>query len=430
MVSSSVPMILAIRRAVRKFKGSYPDPPKTVLMDMPQLARYTEAQGTIPVKHVDFDFHPTCFAGLPSEGNELETAKSNVQRFVRSLARTLIHLAIHVFQARPQEEEHEQQQRLAVLAGLAMIFELTKLETLRLVGLPFILENAPSKVSLPLLTILVLDGVSIESENSANILKELIQSCRLETLVVTHANQTSDRLAHIIDDCVRAKHLRNLKVLDISNNNLSRVSMTTVVERVLSCCSKLDQLYLQGNMGPDMNAIPPSHLTHIEMSHVGFVSVERLVQAASLQGPLSSLVSIIVRHVTLEGPMGRANFDSLCAALREGGALRRLIVVPVPDTSFWHLAHHDLGIDFTRMGPLEYFWNEAALWVKTLGECLDKDATSCSLTQLYLAGVTDFDHFHPDNPIAMRIREYAPRLQELAPIGEELAQWRTYEPLP
>ncbi|KAF9966204.1 hypothetical protein BGZ70_003017 [Mortierella alpina] len=238
-------MILAIRRCWRKLKGSYPDPSKTVLKDMHQLARYTETQGTTPAKHVDFDFLPTCFAGLPSEGAELETAKSDVQLFARGLAKALVHLAIHVHQAHlHQEDQHDQQQRLAVLAGLAVIFELKNLETLRLVGHPLILENAPSKISLPCLTILVLDGVSIEYENSANNLKELIQSCRLETLVVTHANRTSGHLARIIDECAQTKDLKSLKMLDISNNHLNRDNMTTVVKRVLGCCSKLEQLYL------------------------------------------------------------------------------------------------------------------------------------------------------------------------------------------
>ncbi|KAF9943552.1 hypothetical protein BGZ70_005798, partial [Mortierella alpina] len=89
----------------------------------------------------------------------------------------------------------------------------------RFMGLPLILENAPNKISLPRLMILVLDGVSIESENSANNLKELIQSCR--PLVVTHENRTGGHLTRIIDECAQAKDLKFLKMLDISNNHLN-----------------------------------------------------------------------------------------------------------------------------------------------------------------------------------------------------------------
>ncbi|KAF9575151.1 hypothetical protein EC968_004087 [Mortierella alpina] len=405
---------------VRNFKKTSPDTTKTVLTDMDQIALYTETQGACCRKRVDFDIHTTCFAGLPSAGVMLEAARGHMQRFAHGLARGLKHVAIHVVHSpAPHQGDVDPLQHHSVLEELAAIFESKKLKTLRLVGVRSILEHAPARMSLRRLTTLILDGVAIDSDRSVNALTELIQSCKLKTLVVTNTPQTSGRLADVIDSCVRSKHLKKLKKLDISNNGLDRQSTTMVMRGVLSSCSKLDQLYLQGNTGPDMSVIPRSNLTVIEVSHVGFECVEQLVQAAAVERSLPRLENIIVRHLTLEGPMGWANFDNFCAALAAGGNLRKVIIIP--EGSFWRLAYHDLEFDRSRMGPQEYFWNEAVPWIRRLGECLNTNRRNGSLTRFYLAGVTDFKVFHRHNhQIAQRIKEFAPRVKELKPTMEEL----------
>ncbi|KAF9940612.1 hypothetical protein BGZ67_007250 [Mortierella alpina] len=406
-------------RCARKIKGSYPEPLATVFTDMNQIAHYTITQGTAPAKYVDFYIQSSCLAGLPSEGNELAAARGDIERFAHGLAKAAVHVAIHV------EENEQQQQHHTVLAVFVVVFDLKKLETLRLVGLPDIFENAPSNISLPRLTVLVLDGVSIDSGRSANILKGLIESCQLETLVVTRANQTSGLLASIIESCARQKHLKCLKVLDISNNDLDRASMTIVVMGVLAFCSKIDQLYLQGNEGPDMSAIPQSNLTLMKVSHVEFEEVRHLVQAASVARTLPRLESIIALQVLFEGPMSQEQYDSFCAALAEGGTLSKLIVVPAAEGiegSFWRFASHDLGFDPTRMGPSAFFWDELVPWIETLGGSLDMNVTSGSLVRFYLPGVTDFEGIHPGIPIAVRVSELAPRLTALAPTQEELVE--------
>ncbi|KAG9322600.1 hypothetical protein KVV02_007913 [Mortierella alpina] len=392
VVANMMPKLCQLHRCFRKIKGSYPDPQATVFTEMNQIAHYTITQGT-PGKYVDFYIQSSCLAGLPSEGKELAAARGDMERFGHGLAKTAVHVAIHV------EENEQQQQHQTVLAVFVVVFDLKKLETLRLVGLPGIFENAPSNISLPRLTVLVLDGVSIDSGRSASILKELIESCLLETLVVTRANERSRLLASIIDSCARQKHLKCLKVLDVSNNNLKRASMTMLVRGVLGFCSKIDQLYLQGNAGPDMSAIPQSNLTLMKVSHVEFEEIRHLVQAASVARTLPRLESIIARHVLFEGPMSEEQYDSFCAALAEGSTLSKLIVVPEAggiEGSFWRLASHELGFDPTRMGPSAFFWDELVPWIETLGVSLDKNMTSGSLVRFYLPGVTDFEGIHPD----------------------------------
>ncbi|KAG9319179.1 hypothetical protein KVV02_008823 [Mortierella alpina] len=186
----------------------------------------------------------------------------NSQKYTAGFAQSpaekkdLIRLAIHVIQVPIIQEHHAKKQHDTALAGSAVlaepsvlasitaIFVLDMLITLRLVGLRL------NNISLPRLRHLTLDGVLIDSGKSATTLKHLFQSCDLESLAMVNADQDSDCIAFIINRCMMAKNLRYLKVLDLSNNNLRRESMTLVFEGVLSFWKEIDKLYLQGNMGP------------------------------------------------------------------------------------------------------------------------------------------------------------------------------------
>ncbi|KAF9955717.1 hypothetical protein BGZ72_003476 [Mortierella alpina] len=382
-----------------KPKRSHPDPSKTEINSVPELIAYNELlTSASPLKQVNLAIHSRCFEGL-SEEVELNTAKQNVQNLAHGLARTeATHVVIHFLDAQDQDQE----QCRVVFAEPALLFEAKKLETFTLVGLEYILKG-------------------------------LIQNRGLETLEVINSG-SSDRLARILEDCAEAKNFKKLKVLDISNNNLSRENMTVVFKSALSPGSKIEKLYLQGNIGPELSAIPQPPLTSkfpclssrsplavVELDHVSFEFVAQLVKAASAAGSLPTLGSIVARHVTFEGPKKMTHsFGDLCAALGVKSVLKELRIIP--EGSFWCLTQHDLQFDPSRMGPDVYFWNELVPWIKDLGECLNKNEESGgSLALFYLAGVTDFLDYHPGNPIYVRITEYASRILELAPKPEELA---------
>ncbi|KAF9968455.1 hypothetical protein BGZ70_003590 [Mortierella alpina] len=410
------------RRHLRDFRGPYPEPPKTELTDTNGFVAYTAVlQRSAPsLKYVDIDLHSHCLAGLLSESNELQTINPYTGPFAEGLAgnTSLLHFALHVVHPHVTQDDQDRQQLQAVLA------QPTILETLTLAGLTSILDDAPHNISLPKLRFLTLDGVSIESTKGADSLQSLIRSCDLKSLAIVHAPSTSDGLAGVLDGCARAKNLKHLQILDLSHNHLSREHMNMVFVAILGFCSKIDKLYLQGNQGLDLSAIPRmplrSTLTHLEVSDVSFEVVEHLVKAASAAGSFPALRSILVRRLTSEGPIAKESFDRFCAALTEKSVLETLLIVP--EDSFWPLTHYALDFNPLKMGPKEYFWNDAVAWIKALGKGLDKNKENgSSLTTFYLAGVSDFERFHSDNPIAIRIPEDAPSILALAPTTEELA---------
>ncbi|KAF9280778.1 hypothetical protein BGZ68_007024 [Mortierella alpina] len=423
------------RRCLRDFGGSYPDPIKTDIMNPDELVTYTTTlQSVTSQKYADIDISAQCFVAPSSDEEGLQIANRYTRPFADALAaqKNLEHFSLHVVHASilPEghdQQDHDQQQPLSalteptVLAPFAVLFKFKNLETLTLVGLRSVLENPTSSISLPNLKRLFLAGVSVNSETSADILTNIIKNGQLKSLAVVNAYQTNGRLASVIADCAKAKDLKHLQMLNLSHNNMCRESMNKVLKGVLSFCSNIDQLILKGNTGPDKSAIPrtpSSTLTVLEMSNANFEFVEHLIKAASVAGSLPILRSIVVHNVTPEGPMVQGSFDRFSAALGEKSRLETLILFS--ESSFWLLAEYALDFNPSKMGPQELFWNDAVPWIQTLGEGLKQNSTSGSLTKFYLAGVSDFERFHPYNPIAIRIPELSPRIIDLAPTTEEL----------
>ncbi|KAF9984544.1 hypothetical protein BGZ75_003897 [Mortierella antarctica] len=415
----------SMHRCLRGLRGCDQYPPKVELTDTTGFVAYTATlQSVTTQKYADIDIHPHCVAGLLSEG---QTASQYTRPFAEGLVgnKGLQQLAIHVVPASvTEQDDHDRQQpqvilaEPAVLAEFTVLFKLKNLEMLTLTGFTSIMEDAPIDISLPKLRSLVLDGVSFATERGCNSLRSLIKGSDLKTLMIANAPQTSDGLALVVNSCVRAKDLKHLQELDLSNNGLSREHITMVFKGVLSCCSKINKLSLQGNMGLDITAISRmpsrSDLTALDVSHVSFEFVERLVKAASVAGSLPALKSIIVRHMTSE-QMGTESFNSFCAALREKSVLETLLIHS--ESSFWERTHHALEFNPSKMGPQELLWNDTAPWFESLGDGLGNNG---SLIKFYLTGVSDLERYHADNPIAFRITELAPRLLELAPSTEEL----------
>ncbi|KAF9570040.1 hypothetical protein EC968_002302 [Mortierella alpina] len=422
------------RSVCRRLRRSYPDPPKTELTDAGEFVAYIATlQSATSLKCADIDIHASCITELLNEGNELQTASRYTRPFAQGLAGNtgLIDLSIHVIPTTATQDDHDHgRQQLpsvlaesAILAEFIVLFKLKNLETLTLVGLTFIMRDAPNNISLPKLRSLTLDGVSFESRRGADALKSLIQSCDLKSLTIINAHQRSGDLALVIDCCARDKKLKHLQVLDVSNNGLSREHMNTLFEGVLTFCGKIDKLFLQGNMGFDIFAIPrlPSRstLTLLDVSDVSFGVVEHLVKAATLAGCFPALGSIVVRQLTPEGPLAKESFDGFCEALKEKGVLNNLIIDC--QGSFWSLAHYALDFNPSNMGPEEFFWNAAVSWMEVLGESLAKNKTNGSLIKFYLAGVSNCQSlYEAKNPLTFRIPKI-PRILELAPTPEELA---------
>ncbi|CAO3563068.1 unnamed protein product [Mortierella alpina] len=417
---------------LRGFKEPYLEPPKTEITDTNGFVEYTTTlKSATTLKYADIDLDSHCLTEMLSGSNKLETPNPYTGPFAEGLAGNtgLVHFALHIVHTHVTEDDQDQQQlqavlaRPGILADLAAVYQLKSLQTLTLAGLTFIMDDAPKNISLPKLKYLTLDGVSIASSSSANALKSLIGSCSLRSLAIVHDPSTSEDLAGVIEGCAKAKNLKQAQVLDLSHNHLSREHMNLVFVAILGFCSKIDKLYLQGNKGLDVSAVPrlpsKSTLTLLEVSDVSFEVVERLVQAASVAGPLPVLGSIVIRQLTSEGPIVKESFDRFCAALKEKSVLETLLIAP--EGSFWPLTHYGLDFNPLNMGPDEFLWNGAVAWIKALGKGLDTNKENGSLIKFYLAGVSDFQRFHPQNEIAIRIPEDAPRIVELAPTTEELA---------
>ncbi|KAF9426132.1 hypothetical protein BGZ76_002888 [Entomortierella beljakovae] len=136
-----------------------------------------------------------------------------------------------------------------VYVNLSNVLKCSSLEQLAITGLPLFLQGADIPKECKLLTMLVLDGVRVDTEQSAVNLRNLIfNNPSLTNLRISRAGFTKNALDTLFYDSSKSKDrlFKKLIRLNLSENNMEVVTATTFVSMAFKS-NDLSHLDISGN---------------------------------------------------------------------------------------------------------------------------------------------------------------------------------------